>query len=61
VLLAVGRLVYLGGDINKPLALAGELCSGKVLDDGLGWRIWKPDRNTPSGKVERQIVCDAHE
>ena len=28
VLLAVGRLIYLAGDLDKPLALVGELCSG---------------------------------
>jgi len=26
ILLAVGRLVYLAGDTDKPLALVGELC-----------------------------------
>jgi formylglycine-generating enzyme required for sulfatase activity len=38
VLLAVGRLVYLAGDTDKPLALAGELCPAKVPDDGPAWR-----------------------
>jgi predicted NACHT family NTPase len=33
VLLAVGRLVYLSGDIEKPLALVGELCPAQVVDD----------------------------
>ena len=41
VLLAVGRLVYLTGDAEKPLALAGELCPIKTADDEAGWRkIW---------------------
>ncbi|NIO69120.1 MAG: SUMF1/EgtB/PvdO family nonheme iron enzyme, partial [Anaerolineae bacterium] len=41
VLLAVGRLVYLGGDTDKPLALVGELCPQQVVDDELAWRkVW---------------------
>ncbi|BBO91157.1 formylglycine-generating enzyme family protein [Desulfosarcina ovata] len=41
VLLAVGRLVYLTGDADKPLALAGELCPTKTADDEIAWRkIW---------------------
>jgi formylglycine-generating enzyme required for sulfatase activity len=38
VLLAVGRLVYLAGDIDKPLALVGELCPAQVVDDETAWR-----------------------
>ena len=38
ILLAVGRLVYLGGDMDKPLALAGELCPARLHDDVLAWR-----------------------
>ena len=38
VLLAVGRLVYLGGDVDKPLALVGELCPAKAADDETTWR-----------------------
>jgi len=38
VLLAVGRLVYLGGDTDKPLALVGELCPARAQDDGGAWR-----------------------
>jgi formylglycine-generating enzyme required for sulfatase activity len=38
VLLAVGRLVYLAGDIDKPLALVGELCPVKQVDNETGWR-----------------------
>jgi formylglycine-generating enzyme required for sulfatase activity/energy-coupling factor transporter ATP-binding protein EcfA2 len=38
VLLAVGRLVYLSGDIEKPLALVGELCPAQVVDDETAWR-----------------------
>jgi len=38
VLLAVGRLVYLGGDTDKPLALVGELCPGAKVDTEVAWR-----------------------
>ena len=38
VLLAVGRLVYLGGDTDKPLALVGELCPAQAADDETTWR-----------------------
>jgi formylglycine-generating enzyme required for sulfatase activity/energy-coupling factor transporter ATP-binding protein EcfA2 len=38
VLLAVGRLVYLGGDIDKPLAVVGELCSEQMAGDEVAWR-----------------------
>jgi formylglycine-generating enzyme required for sulfatase activity len=38
VLLAVGRLVYLNGDIDKPLALVGELCPKRQVDDEVAWR-----------------------
>jgi formylglycine-generating enzyme required for sulfatase activity len=38
VLLAVGRLVYLSGDTDKPLALAGELCPQQRRDDDSAWR-----------------------
>jgi formylglycine-generating enzyme required for sulfatase activity len=38
ILLAVGRLVYLSGDMDKPLALAAELCPGDAPDEGLLWR-----------------------
>ena len=41
ILLAVGRLVYLSGDIDKPLALVGELCPEHPAQDELGWRkVW---------------------
>ncbi|MBU0966857.1 MAG: SUMF1/EgtB/PvdO family nonheme iron enzyme [Proteobacteria bacterium] len=38
ILLAVGRLVYLGGDIHKPLALVWELCPEKTVDEEPAWR-----------------------
>jgi formylglycine-generating enzyme required for sulfatase activity len=38
ILLAVGRLVYLSGDIDRPLALVGELCPARAADDEVGWR-----------------------
>ncbi len=38
ILLAVGRLVYLSGDTDKPLALAGELCPQQVSDNDSAWR-----------------------
>ena len=38
ILLAAGRLVYLGGDIAKPLTLVAELCPGKEDRSQVGWR-----------------------
>jgi len=38
ILLAVGRLVHLVGDTDKPLALVGELCPARAADDALSWR-----------------------
>jgi formylglycine-generating enzyme required for sulfatase activity len=38
ILLAVGKLVYLSGDTDKPLALVGELCPGKSVNEELAWR-----------------------
>ena len=38
ILLATGKLVYLSGDIDKPLALVGELCPSKSVDDLLAWQ-----------------------
>jgi len=38
ILLAAGRLVYLGGDTDKPLALAWELCPDTPDTSDLGWR-----------------------
>lgn len=38
ILLAVGRLVYLGGDTDKPLALVGELCTAREENSEPGWR-----------------------
>jgi len=38
VLLAVGRLVHLAGDTDKPLALATELCPDQATADDAAWR-----------------------
>jgi len=38
ILLAVGRLVYLSGDTDKPLAMVGELCPAQAVDDAPSWR-----------------------
>jgi len=38
ILLAVGRLVYLSGDVARPLALVAELCPTESADDELTWR-----------------------
>ena len=38
ILLAVGRLVYVSGDLAKPLALVGELCPSAGVNDPVGWR-----------------------
>jgi formylglycine-generating enzyme required for sulfatase activity len=41
ILLAVGRLVYLTGDMDKPLALVGELCPAQPGEDEIAWqRAW---------------------
>jgi formylglycine-generating enzyme required for sulfatase activity len=42
ILLAVGRLVYLSGDTDKPLALVGELCPSRPeAGDALVWhKAW---------------------
>ncbi len=34
----MGRLVYLGGDTDKPLALVGELCPAEAFDQDMAWR-----------------------
>ena len=45
ILLAVGRLVYLSGDIGKPLTLVGELCPAEAVDEeGPGARPGWPGR-----------------
>ena len=38
VLLAVGRLVYLSGNTDSPLALVGELCPQSARDNDAAWR-----------------------
>jgi formylglycine-generating enzyme required for sulfatase activity len=38
ILMAVGRLVYLSGDTDKPLMLVSELCPSTPEDDEAGWR-----------------------
>jgi len=38
LLLAVGRLIHLGGDTAKPLALVAELCPVKALDTDIAWQ-----------------------
>lgn len=39
--LAVGRLVYLGGDLDKPLALVAELCPSRSQDTDAAWgKAW---------------------
>ena len=38
ILLGVGRLVYLGGDTAKPLALVAALCPRQADADDLAWR-----------------------
>ncbi len=41
VLLAVGRLVYVSADSDKPLALVGEFCPAKTADNEVSWRkVW---------------------
>ena len=41
ILLAVGRLVYLSGDTEKPLALTAELCPKSVKDNSDCWtKVW---------------------
>ncbi len=50
ILLAAGRLVYLVGDTDKPLALVGELCPGHGADTRQGWK-----QATLAGDVLREI------
>ena len=38
ILLAVGRLVYLSGNLPQPLALVAELCPAKPFGTNWGWR-----------------------
>ncbi len=38
ILMAVGYLVYLSRDTDKPLALVGELCPAQARDDAMSWR-----------------------
>ena len=38
ILLAVGRLIHLGGDTAKPLALVAELCPAKAVDTDIAWQ-----------------------
>ena len=38
ILLAAGKLVYRNDDLDKPLALVGELCAERALDNSLAWR-----------------------
>ncbi len=42
ILLAVGRLVYVSGDLVQPLALVAELCPGEPPGDSeIGWhKVW---------------------
>ncbi len=50
ILLAVGRLVYLSGDTDKPLALVGELCPAQAAgDDSARRKAWL------AGDVLREI------
>ena len=38
ILLAVGRLIHLGGDTAKPLALVAELCPATAVDTDIAWQ-----------------------
>jgi formylglycine-generating enzyme required for sulfatase activity len=38
ILLAVGRLIHLGGDTAKPLALVAELCPAQAVDTDIAWQ-----------------------
>jgi len=41
ILLAVGKLIYVSGDMDKPLALVGYLCPEPSCDDEVSWRkVW---------------------
>ncbi len=41
ILYAVGKLVYVSGDLDKPLALIAELCPEKINDTDLAWwQVW---------------------
>ncbi len=54
ILLAVGRLVYLGGDIFKPLALVAELCPENAVNSELGWQqAWMAGEVTLEAGLQR--------
>jgi len=38
ILMAIGRLVYVSSDLDKPLVLVGELCPERVTDHEVSWR-----------------------
>ena len=50
ILLAVGKLVYLSGDVAKPLALLAELCPSKRSDEEKTW-----DRAVLAGEALLEI------
>jgi formylglycine-generating enzyme required for sulfatase activity len=39
ILYAVGKLVYVSGDVEKPLALVAELCPEEAYDSATAWRL----------------------
>ena len=39
ILYAAGKLVYVNGDVDKPLALAAELCPSDPSGSDIGWRL----------------------
>lgn len=50
VLLGVGKLVYLSGDVDKPFALVGELCPQRAAATPHGWQqVWL------AGEVLREL------
>ncbi len=63
ILLAVGRLIHLGGDTAKPLALVAELCPATAVDTDIAWQqAWLAgDVLLEMGRSRRRGSMQAHD
>ena len=63
ILLAVGRLIHLGGDTAKPLALVAELCPATAVDTDIAWQqAWLAgDVLLEMGRSRRRGSVQAHD
>jgi len=61
ILLAVGHLVYVSGDTDRPMALVGELCPPEVEDCDMAWqKVWLAGEvlvEIGISRVKRHGVC----